>query len=426
MNKDKPYLKPKTLMTMNKIKFFSIILLIMALASCSDVSTGVSDTHITELLDRPERIQNGKEWDTVQNAYTALKSKIGKNSNDTESMLNLAALFIREARITGEHGHYYPAALALTEAILKSNPSDNDILYRALVTKAGVQLSLHDFAAAEVTGKEALKYNPLNAQVYGVLVDANVELGQYDQAVALADKMISIKPDLRSYARIAYLREIFGDVEGSIDALALAIDAGVPGYEERAWAMQTLGDLYLKYGYLKEAEQVYEQILLERADYPFAIAGQAKVSKILKNYPRAVAKFEEAAAIIPEVGYYIELAHTYKDLGDYDKVKSLVNEILPMLEDDVAHGHNMNLEYAHLHLDLLDDANTAFEYAQNEYKKRPANIDINKVMAEIFIAKNEIEKAQSFIEVAAKTNSKDPILNRLKTYTSAAQLSMLN
>ena len=51
----------------------------------------------------------------------------------------------------------------------------------------------------------------------------------------MADKMVSIRPDLRSYSRISYLREIHGDMPGAIEAMKMAIQAGYPGYEDRAW-----------------------------------------------------------------------------------------------------------------------------------------------------------------------------------------------
>jgi hypothetical protein len=39
-------------------------------------------------------------------------------------------------------------------------------------------------------------------------VDGNVEMGNYDSAVAFADKMVALRPDLTSYSRVSYLREI--------------------------------------------------------------------------------------------------------------------------------------------------------------------------------------------------------------------------
>lgn len=52
--------------------------------------------------------------------------------------------------------------------------------------------------------------------------------------------MIDIRPDYSSYIRIAYLRELYGDIKGAKDGLALAIDAGSKNKENNAFAYTEL------------------------------------------------------------------------------------------------------------------------------------------------------------------------------------------
>lgn len=213
----------------------SILILILAFTfACAKKQTESATLTVKDiplLLDRNEAIQNGQEWSDVQSYYGTSRQALLDNPKDYEAALKLVYVFVNEARITGEHGHYYPAALKMSDYILQKPDLEKDLQFRALAAKAGVQLSLHDFKNALKTGTEAMKLNPYNAQNYGVLVDANVELGNYDEAVKMADKMVSIRPDLRSYARVSYLREIHGDVDGAIEAMKMAVDAGFPGQE---------------------------------------------------------------------------------------------------------------------------------------------------------------------------------------------------
>lgn len=366
---------------------------------------------VPQLLPRSERIQLGKEWENVRKFYAVQKASIRKNPNDYEAHLNLIELYVKEARVTGEHGHYYPAALQLANRILGADSLKKDIIFRTLMTKAGVQLSLHEFSDALETGLTALKINSNNAQVYGVLVDAYLEMGNYDEAVKMADKMINIKPDLRSYSRISYLREVFGDIDGAIDAMELAIGAGFPGTEETAWAMLTLGDLHKNYKDSKTAEKIYTQILEVRKDYPFALGALAEIYFSEKDYEKTETTLEEGISIIPEVGFYIQLAELYKTQGRTEEFENLIPEILAMLKDDVDNGHIMNLEYAHLYMDLIEDNDKAFEYAKIEYDKRPNNIDTNLAMAEALHAR-KVNNAEvvKYLEVAKKTNSINPDL----------------
>ena len=53
--------------------------------------------------------------------------------------------------------------------------------------------------------------------------------------------MVDIRPDIRSYSRVSYLREIYGDYPGAIEAMKMAVDAGVAGDEATEWARIQLG-----------------------------------------------------------------------------------------------------------------------------------------------------------------------------------------
>ena len=89
--------------------------------------------------------------------------------------------------------------------------------------------------------------------------------------------MISIRPDIRSYSRVSYLREIHGDYPGAIEAMKLAVDAGLPGDEATEWARVHLGHLYEITGDLKNAEMHYLIALQKRPGYAYAIAGQGSI-----------------------------------------------------------------------------------------------------------------------------------------------------
>lgn len=395
--------------------FYSATLLFMT--SCGESKTNSTITEnnnsIPALLDRNEKIRYGKEWDDVSNNYQTLKLAIQKNEADHEAKIKMANLFIREARVTGEHGHYYPAALAMTDRIINSTTKVNNMEFLALVTKAGVQLSLHEFKAALETGQKAIQLNNKNAQIYGVLTDCYVELGQYDKAVEMADIMISIKPDLRSYARISYLREIHGQIPEAIEAMKMAVEAGVPGYEDTAWAMLTLGELYERYGEPDKAKLLYEEILAERPDYPFAVGALGAIQLKNKDIKKAEETTLKAIDIIPEVGFYTQLAEIYKIQGRTEEMTKIMEEVFIMLKDDEDNGHNMNLEYANIYLDLLEKPEQALEYAQKEFDKRPENIDVNRMLARIYKAKSDQTMAQKYAVAASVTNSKHPELEPL-------------
>lgn len=389
------------------------LFVLFSLFSCQNEDTqkvSEAKVDVPELLQRGDNLLKGEEWDLVQNQYAgALKDlRAGENVND--AYIRLAEVYMTEARITGEHGHYYPAAIEVLERVKASELEPTDIRFRALSDLASVQLSQHDFAAAKTTAEEAIKISPYNAQIYGALVDANVELGNYETAVKACDKMMSIRPDLRSYSRVSYLREIHGDIQGSLEAMKMAADAGYPGYEQTAWTRLTLGDMLMKYGKPEAAVSQYENALAQRENYPFAIAALADAEIHKGNHEKGEEMLKKACDIIPEFGYYVQLAQLYYDTDRKEEADKLMDEIWVMLQDDVDSGHNMNMEYADLYLNVTEDYDKALSYAQQEFAKRPKNIDVNRMLAQIYLKKGDMAKARKHIDEASRTGAKYPDL----------------
>lgn len=362
---------------------------------------------------RPQIIGPENEMAYMLDQYTAITTKLNTNPNDTESLLTLAELFMMEARISGEHGHYYSAALQLINHAIQSEMKDPE-MYRAMLDKASVLLSLHQFAEAKVIGEKALQINPHSADIYGVLIDANVELGKYQEAVTYADKMVSIRPDLRSYSRVSYLREIHGMTDEAIAAMKMAVAAGYPGMEQTEWARLTLGHLYERYGMQDSAMVQYATALAQRPNYPFAIAAMADCYAAMGQPLKADSLNDVAMGLIPEVSFYVSRAQRELEAGNAEKASSMTKEILAMLTDDEEAGHQMSLEQARVQLDLLDNPDKALEYALAEYSVRPNNIDVNKMLAEIYYIKNDFTKSNEHLEKALSTGTKDPELKCLE------------
>lgn len=366
-----------------------------------------TNTDVPELLARNPGLGSPEERQNTLNIYAGLKKALAQDPLDIDSRVKLIQLFMLEARVGGEHGYYYPEALKQIETILSFSPPKEDRFY-TLSLKAGILLSLHKFPEALIVADEARELNPYNAQIYGALVDAYVELGNYGKAVETSDKMVSIRPDLRSYARVSYLREIHGEIDGAIEAMQMAVDAAYPGYEESAWCRLTLGNLYETYGQLDKAKEQYEQILTERKDYPFAIAALASIAAKKGNLPEAKKLLEEACTFIPEVSFYEQLVEVYREMGDEEKANEILAEVVEMLEDDTQKGHNMGLAFSRLYLHEFKDYDKALVYTLEEARQRPKNVEVNIMLAGIYYQKEQYDLAAIHINKASVTNSQAP------------------
>jgi tetratricopeptide (TPR) repeat protein len=360
---------------------------------------------IPALFERTGTLATAAEWPQTKGKITELNARIAKNRNDVKARLQIATIYLTEARITGEHPYYYPAIEKILDGVLSIDPKS----FEATVFKASVKMSQHKFAEAKELAEKAKQLAPDNAYPYGILVDANVELGNYEAAVANSDKMQSLKPSLESYSRASYLREIYGDYAGAIEAMKLAVSAGLPGSEPQCWSRNTLAQLYLHTNQLAKAETEYKAILAERPSYAFAFAGLAKIAHNRKDYKKALSLLDSAAAIMPEFSFHEQMADIYAEQGLKDKANAKFAEVESMLKQDAASGHSVSLEMCKLML-KMGKPDEAKKYALEEYSIRPTNIDVNKELAWIAYKENNFKKAAEYLQAALKTNSKDPEL----------------
>jgi len=241
-------------------------------------------------------------------------------------------------------------------------------------------------------------------------------MGDYDMAVKMADQMNMLKPSMNSYARVSYLREIYGQVPGAIDAMRMAVQAGMPGMEQTAWSLEKAGHLYENIGNIDSAKIEYQIALAERPDYAFAIAGMGRVEMAKKNYTAAIENFTKAKDIVADFSFFDALTDLYRLTGNTAKADENAKIVVKMLEnseemsggaDDIGHNANKELAYAYLKAGQNDKA---LERAEAEYKIRPNNIDVDEMMAWTAYKNNKYADANKYIQQAMKTNSQNPTL----------------
>lgn len=363
------------------------------------------------LIERTGTINSSSEWLNAKAAIQKLLADLRSNPDNIKSKMQLAFAYIQESRVTGNHGYYDKAALQLIDEILEARPND----YEGLCAKATILLSQHHFSEALVLGQQILKENSHSAYGYGVLTDAHVELGNYAEAIKSADRMISLRPDIRSYSRVSYLREIVGDYAGAIDAMKMAVASGIPGMEQTEWARVYIGHLYEMTGQYDEAANQYQLSLYHRPHFAFGLAGMGRIEKSKQNYAEAVKYFSNAKFTIKDYAFYDECADIYRSMQKPDSANNELTEAIDMLsagsdkESNAVHGHYSDRELALLYLKKYR-YDLALQHALTEYNRRPKNIDVNQTLAWVRYRRGEYTEANKNIDVALGTNSRNPIL----------------
>ncbi|MEP7375380.1 MAG: hypothetical protein ABI675_18410 [Chitinophagaceae bacterium] len=364
------------------------------------------------LKERTGSMANTAEAKQVKKQFADLMKVAGTNPDDMKSRISLASLYIQEARVTGNYMYYDMAAMKYVNEVLEKDAMN----FEALTFKSLLYLSQHHFAEGLAIAEKAKAQNPDNAFVHGILVDGNVEMGNYDGAIDEAEKMMSIRPDMRSYSRVSYLREIHGDYPGAIEAMKLAVDAGLPGDESTEWTRVHLARLYEITGDLRSAEMHYLIALQKRPGYAYAIAGQGRIALAAKDYNKAIASYLHADSLVNDYSFKEDIAEVYELAGQKNKSDSIIKWLASAMSQDAKSGqqddnigHYADRELAYIYL-KTGDYDKALEHGLAEYNRRPANIDVNETVAWVYYNRKEYDKALPYLETAMKTKSKNPTL----------------
>lgn len=297
----------KTLVTFS-IPIAILSFLIFSTVSCSKQSASFS-------AEQPVKA------DALENAFStnpkinAAQKTIEKSPDAAAGYNQLAIAYIHLARENGDFRLNQTAVNAVDKA-LELAPENED----AQKLHASLLLTFHSFPEALEAGKVLQQKHPQDSFVYGILTDANVELGNYDEAVESVQKMVDLKPNMESYARVSYVRSLYGDTDGAIQAMTTAANIADPMDKEgRAWCMVHLGNEYFKAGQYQKAENSYDSALETFPEYHFALAGKGLARMANGDYENAIKFLEQAQNKIPLTETVIQLGDVYQKTGNTEK-----------------------------------------------------------------------------------------------------------
>ena len=170
------------------------------------------------------------------------KKKIARDATHFHGYNELALALTQRARETGDAAYYQQAEEAVRTSLALS--PDN---FEALKVRTWTLLGQHHFADAHALATKLNTQVPDDLMVYGMLTDANVELGRYDDAERSAQWMLDLRPgNVPALTRAAYLRELFGDIDGAVELMQAALlKLPVQETEDRAWVLTQMGHLEL-------------------------------------------------------------------------------------------------------------------------------------------------------------------------------------
>lgn len=344
------------------------------------------------------------QWRTVD-TIASLQDRLRLNPEDSRAYTELGLAFLQRVRETGDATLYHQAEQALSEA-LRREPQQ----FEALIGQGLLALARHDFSQALHWGEQARQLNAYSVRAYGLIFDAQIELGRYAAAEKTMQTMLATRPELSVYTRLAYLRELNGDIEGAIAAMRQAVDSGLPKAEGTLWAQVQLGQLYFNQGDLAQAEQTYLRALFFDPDYVYAFAGMAQVRAAQGDYAEAIEYYETLVELLPLPQFVIALGDLYQVTGQEAQAQAQY-ELVSLIEQlNAEAGMDVDLELALFKADHGLEPGQTVRQAQAAYQKRP-NIHGADVLAWALYQDGQFEEALVYSQEALRLNSRDALLH---------------
>jgi len=244
--------------------------------------------------------------------------------------LFLAALLCAGGAAGAAHDLHAEAQAALLRAAWSVDPNDaalaQELVQRALdsrpddarswVLKAWNEMSGHRFAAALQSVRQAHALGPPSVISLGLESDALVELGRYDEALPVVQRLLDRDPALPALARAAHLRFLHGDTEGAIELLRDAPVVARAGAPERFKVQLQLAELYLHLEDFSAAHGWTQRAAATQPDRTEALAMQARIAAAQANHQDALALYLRAQAIQPSPEYALGAWRAARAAGD--------------------------------------------------------------------------------------------------------------
>ena len=297
----------------------------------------------------------------------AARARIAKQPSRPDGHNDLAMSLARRARETADPSFYKEASAALAES-RRIAPGN----FEADKIEVWLLLGQHEFGAALDKARALNRKMPDDLMVYGMLVDAAVELGRYAEAEAAAQWMLDLRPgNIPGLTRAAYLRELFGDIEGSLELMRMAIDqVHSRETEERAWILTHISHLELVAGRLDRAQQAAEGALRLFPRYHYALGALAGVYGRKGDHAREAAILEARYQSAPHPENLFEWAAALARAGDARGARARFRQFETEARAEMEQADNANRELVRYYPDHAGRPADALRLAEREIARR--------------------------------------------------------
>lgn len=326
------------------------------------------------------------------------------NPQSVDAKNALAMALTRRARETSDPS-YYDQASELLKDSLRLSP-DN---FEARRIETWIALGKHEFTRALQLARALSKSRPDDVLAYALLTDACVETGNYEEAERAAQWALDMRPgEISGLTRAAYLRELFGDIQGSVDLMQSAYTKTAPSeVEDRAWILTQFAHLQLLSGKPAVAELALADALKLFPGYHYALGNMVRVKIDQKRYAEAVTAAREFIQASPHPENLLILGEALSYAGQADEAKTAFDDFEAKALAESSGFDNANRELVSYYVNHANKPVEALRIAKIEMAHRQ-DLFTREAYAWALQANGEHKAARDEIEKVLAVGIRDP------------------
>jgi tetratricopeptide (TPR) repeat protein len=308
-----------------------------------------------------------QEESPAQQRIAAAQLQIKTDPKKVQAYNELAIGFIRRARETADPGYLKNADAALADG-LKLDATD----FQLQKTQVALMLSRHEFAQAIERATALHRHTPDDVMTYGYLAEANIALGNYQEAETNAQWMMNLRPNNTPALLVgATLRTIYGDAHGAIDFLNRAYAQTSPTeVEDLAWIANQIASIQIDSGQNDAAEQTLQQAEQVFPHYPYTMETLARVRVGQNRANDAIQLWTQAARIDRDPHALYELARTQEAAGRGSEARATYAEFKRLASIPDTATDNSKLDLILTYAESPATAPNSLTLAQQEMQAR--------------------------------------------------------
>jgi len=308
-----------------------------------------------------------QEEPPAKQRIAAAQLQIKADAKKPQAWNELAIAFIRRARESADTVYLKNADDALSQG-LAIDPND----FQLKKTQVALMLARHRFAQAGELTKALNHRVPDDAMTYGYLAEAEIGLGDYQDAVTNAQWMMNLRPrNTPALLLGARLRVIYGDSHGAIDFLQQAYSQTSPSeVEDLAWIANQIASIQVDSGQADVAAQTLATAEQQFPHYAYTTENLARVRMAQNRVSDAVQLWLQAARIDKEPHILYELARAQQAAGQVKDAHATYAQFQYLASAPETATDNSTLDLILMYAGNAASAPSALQLAQQEIAAR--------------------------------------------------------